>query len=64
MSDLRELLADQFRSASRSPHHLAFLVEPVVRELLAGAWEEGKCAASRGVRVNPYIDTASKNEEA
>ena len=30
----------------------------------ARAWEEGRCAAARGVKNNPYIDTASKNEEA
>ena len=42
---LRNRLAEAFRRSSRNPHHLAFLVLPVVedviREAKAEAWDEG-----------------------
>lgn len=59
---LRERLAVAFRSCTRSPHHLAFLVEPIVLDLMAQAWDEGYgCGlddygkdSGETVAMNPY----------
>jgi hypothetical protein len=48
---LRERLAVAFRSCTRSPHHLAFLVEPIVLGLMAEAWDEGANAAVEPVNT-------------
>ena len=37
--------------------------EPIINRLLAKAWEEGRCAAARGQKNNPYIDNLSKDGE-
>ncbi len=36
---------------------------PIFRKLLAQAWEQGRCSAARGIKVNPYIDTPGKDGE-
>lgn len=59
--DLRERLAAAFRTSSRSPHHLAFLVLPVVEDLIreakAEAWDEGwQTRDDDGQWPNPYRD--------
>lgn len=39
------------------------LANRMARDLAAQAWEEGRCAAARGQRNNPYIDNPSKDGE-
>ena len=62
---LRNRLAEAFRRSSRNPQHLAFLVLPIVETLLreakAEAWDEGHAASERDWRFS--FDLVTPDEE-
>lgn len=70
---LRNRLAEAFRRSTRNPQHLAFLVQPLVEDLIreakAEAWDEGYMVGAddqkdwtadtlgfRGATDNPHRD--------